>query len=228
MTTLLLTGAGAAADAAFTPLSLSPSLLLDASAITGRVNNDLLPTWLDGSGNTRDAAQAADALKPTYKTAQQNGLAGVSFGGSAEMVTPAWAQTSARTIFAVAKPHVIASNGVLLDTGAGTEQAIFLPSSAWAGYQGSTDTFGAAVVDRCDYITYQFNGASSFGRVNGTQDTGNPGSGALSNTTMLIGKNPAGSLHYNGLLFELIVVPALSSTGEISSVETYLKAKWGL
>ncbi|MBA3484512.1 MAG: hypothetical protein H0T51_22135, partial [Pirellulales bacterium] len=59
--------------------SLTPSVWLDASDITGFNSGDLLPTWIDSSGNGRDAVQTNASRQPTYQASAVGGLPTVRF-----------------------------------------------------------------------------------------------------------------------------------------------------
>lgn len=80
------------ASAAFSPLSLSPALWLDASdagtlydATTGGslvAADGAIARWNDKSGNARHVTQSTSGARPLRKTAIQNGLGVVRFDGS--------------------------------------------------------------------------------------------------------------------------------------------------
>jgi hypothetical protein len=59
--------------------TLTPSVWLDASDITGLASGDLLPTWVDSSGNGRNATQTNTTRQPTYQASAANGLPAVRF-----------------------------------------------------------------------------------------------------------------------------------------------------
>lgn len=73
--------------------------------ISGLNDGDPVATWLDESGNSRDAT-AAGALRPTYRTSVANGLAIVRFDGSNDEMDFAspLSGTGALTICAVLEP----------------------------------------------------------------------------------------------------------------------------
>jgi hypothetical protein len=58
------------------------TLWLDATQLTGLVNNDPVTSWTDMSGNNYHAVQATADYKPLYKTNVQNGLPAIYFDGS--------------------------------------------------------------------------------------------------------------------------------------------------
>lgn len=59
--------------------SLTPSVWLDASQITGITDGQALATWTDASGNGRNATQANTLRRPFYHTGVANGLPAVRF-----------------------------------------------------------------------------------------------------------------------------------------------------
>ena len=96
---LVAAGGGATFDA-----STYGTLLawLEADAITGLVDDDLVTTW-DGNGYN-DATQSSAGLKPTYKTGRINGLPSVLFpDGDDTYLSFATRMTTVRTIVVVDK-----------------------------------------------------------------------------------------------------------------------------
>jgi concanavalin A-like lectin/glucanase superfamily protein len=76
-------GEAVGAAAVFSPDDLAGlEAWYKADAITGLADADPVATWIDSSGNGRDATQATEANKPTYQTAELNGLPIVRFDGT--------------------------------------------------------------------------------------------------------------------------------------------------
>lgn len=97
----------------FNPLSLSPTLWLDASDSATLLDagglaadaDEAIATWSDKSGNARHATQTTSGSRPLRKTAQQNSRDVVRFDGADDMMSLAsdLALGTAHTIFVVAK-----------------------------------------------------------------------------------------------------------------------------
>ena len=72
------------------------------------------------------------------------------------------------------------------------------------------------------YISYN---AGSYDQSN--TSTGTP-SGSAPTNTMKIGTKVTPSNYYNGTIGEIIVYPSKLSAGNVSSIKSYLSAKWGI
>lgn len=92
MSRALLLGAGGsfAAPAPIPPVA-GPALWFAADHITGLSDGAALTTWPDSSGNGRDVTQATGSKKPLYKTAILNGKPVVRFDGSDDILVRAGA-----------------------------------------------------------------------------------------------------------------------------------------
>ena len=102
--------------AGFNPLSLSPSLWLDASdantlydaTVGGSLvaANGAIARWEDKSGNARHATQSTGVSQPLRKTAIQNGKDVVRFDGANDkMATSAFNKAAALSVFIVTKAN---------------------------------------------------------------------------------------------------------------------------
>jgi hypothetical protein len=118
---------------------------LEADAITGLANDDLVTTW-DGTGYN-SATQGTTGLKPTYKTNQINGLPSVLFpDGDDTYLTFGTRMTTVRTVVVVDKWASTAGNyrSIFGDTssyhylGAEAGAALFLAGWASASVTGGT------------------------------------------------------------------------------------------
>jgi len=100
-------GRGGGVAAPFDPLSLSPTLLLDArvgvysdAGVTPATNGGTVQQWNDRSGNARNLAQASASLRPVYSTGVTNGLPGIAGDGTDDYLEVAYNGT-APTAFTV-------------------------------------------------------------------------------------------------------------------------------
>jgi len=76
---LVLAAGGSTAQA--TPVTAGLVLHLDADAITGKSDGDLLSQWDDQSGNSNHATQGTSANQPKYETGELGGKPVVRFDG---------------------------------------------------------------------------------------------------------------------------------------------------
>jgi hypothetical protein len=83
-------------------------LWLKADAITGLSDTDLVSSWVDSSGNARDAVQATTGNKPTYRTNQVNGLPSVVFTGTNITTTASFLEFGTDNIAASGSPLTVA------------------------------------------------------------------------------------------------------------------------
>jgi hypothetical protein len=92
--------------------------------------------------------------------------------------------------------------------------------------EGVTST-ATATANQTHTATVVFNGASSSARLNGVDaGTGNPGVQALNGGT-LVGCASGGAFFFQGTIAEICWYSGVLSPTQISSIESYLMAKWG-
>lgn len=182
-----------------------------------------LTAWNDLSGNGYTASQATGADQPTYDTNVQNSLPAVLFNGSSDVLKATIASLSQPfTIFAVVQTSSASVNLTYISDGGNVRLGDGDKSYVYAG---GTPLIGSAITS-WKYVTVQVDGASSYIRDNGTQTaSGNPGSTAWG-TALYLGANGSSSLFWNGYIGEILVYPSALSSGDVSTVETYLYDKW--
>lgn len=215
---------------AFTPADLSPAFWYDASnsgSIT--LNGSNVSQWNDLSGNSRHLTQGTAASQPAYVSAGQNGLNIVTFDGVDDALsratTPAlsqpfsiWMAMKFTTVTAGYRP--ISSGSTVQVLLSGSNLQLFAGTSATAAGTESTTAVVYGMV---------FNGSTSILRRNGVADA-NSGSLAVS-TGSIAGLSLAsrgGTAFFSALsVFEVVGVAGQISAGSMTSLEAYLKAKWG-
>lgn len=219
-------------QASLTVWPASPLVLFDPSSIAGLKlwlkadslalsDGDPISTWPDSSGNGFDAT-AAGTLRPTYKTAIQNGLPVARYAGGQVMDITAVVSGQPCTIFFVAKDtlggsHFIDGSGGGRIT-AGINGLGFPNMFAGSFVDGATESRSAFHV-----FTYIFNGASSSIYRDGILDaSGN--AGTAGGSVILFGGDGGGSNLTGDIAESLGYDTAL--TGNRGSVEVYLKNKW--
>lgn len=238
-------------------VSFSPSdisglgLWLKADAITGLSDGDPVSTWLDSSGNSRDATGSGTA-RPSYKTGGPNGLPYLLFDGvNDEMSVAALSLTNnipGFTCFMARKWR--ASPSAL-----GYEFYVSTPSgtarvSAYAGavsgkfgaggrrldgdsFAGVTSAASVSTVYEVRTVVADYANSDFFQYIDGTLDgsttsfqtTGN--TSATNSLRVMIGSS--GGTQFGGIdCAEIIAYPRALNSTERGQVEAYLAAKYGL
>lgn len=221
--------------AAWTPASIAGlKLWLDASQITGLNDGDAVATWSDLSGNGNSVAQGTASKRPTYQTAEINGLPVVRTDGVDDLLfcTSSIVAAQPLTLFVVCREN--ANSYYLLDGGPSGSDRVALADFLRGGNFGmfaGTATVEAAQTKPIPLTLWRVlaNGASSSLFKNSVSFvTGNPGTQALSAGITLGARfDPLGAFYGNYDFCEVLVYDTALSAGNLSLVETYLRAKWG-
>lgn len=224
-------GGGAAA---WTPASIAGlQLWLDASQITGLNDGDAVSTWTDASGNGYSATQGTASARPIYKTGILNSRPVVRFDAVDDtMSNGTFAVNQANTWFAVVR--TTGGNGsyrFVFDAAAGsTRQALIytVGTTKWTIYAGAlADESSTTASSTWRSIQAIFNGASSSLIVGGTTTTVNPGTDNLANGYIL-GTGGGGTYIFGGDIAELGCYNSALSGANLSALQSYLNAKYGL
>lgn len=243
MTSKMLLGVG---GTAFTPLSLSPTLWLDASdtaTITAAANR--VSAWADKSGNGNNASQSTAGLKPTTNTTTMNGRNVLDFSSNL-IVTSSFTITAATTTFIVftsssSAAQIFIEHGPNWNINSGE---IFFINSATQYAFGYNRGGAAPLGGNSAFLTTRTSGAHQLSFVtDGTYANGlawQDGSALTksliySNTVstsataaLNIGDRSGGAVApLAGSLAEIIIYNSSLSTANRQAVEAYLKAKWG-
>jgi len=219
-------------DGTFSPTMIANcSLWLDADkGIT--LNGTDVTAWADESGNSKDAAQAVEANRPTYVASALNGCSCIRFNGTTDYLNlTAVTQTSAQMIFGVINSDVTTSSyrTFLGATGANAPRL-------YAGYTGFpdrptvydnnpraawTDPVNMASIQR-----YTLNATNSYISVDGGT---NQTAVCLADrgTWTSIGAIPAAHF-FDGDIHEIIIYDRVLSAAEINQVEMYLGNRYDL
>ncbi|MEM7390699.1 MAG: DUF2341 domain-containing protein, partial [Verrucomicrobiota bacterium] len=196
-------------------------LWLDAGTI-GSNHNQRVHRWGDLSGMNNDALQGNGANQPTFVTNAINRRPAVSFDNAHRLIYP---DLSARTVFAVtmADPSATSLDGLVGNIGA-DDGIRRLGDGAWRHGTGS---------DGNDFS----NPAGSTFAVNGTYFTGNATvAEGLWHIVEVFRGNAVWTFDsvggyfpnrdYNGDVAELIIYDRVLTTGELTSVGSYLETKY--
>lgn len=207
----------------WTPLAISGlQEWLDASAITGLADDDLVAQWDDMSGNGNHATQATEGSRPAYKTARLGGHPAV-YCASGKSLATAYTITNPYTLFLV---YVLRSGGNRVIQGSNNW---LIGPYGWyhSFFNGNWVGIGVLVNnDDAVYTTVMSETGASFMRQNG--DAKGSGSTYGVPGTLYIGYGGA----YVGEqsiadTVELLVYNSVLSAVNIAIVEAYLAAKYG-
>lgn len=221
-------------DEPFTPTKLTGlRLLLEASRITGLVNNDPISQWDDASGLGNHVTSSA-GNRPLYKTSGMNGLPAVAFDGSDDwfLVPSLFGSATPLTVYAVITPAGSGSRR-LLDVQTGRLYVFY--RSSGTGQSGvfnngaDRDCVAASAVAQKLSIVCSAAGGIKFRR-NGTDI---PNAHAYVETalggTIRIGSHyDGGSSRYQGDISLLAVCAAAHVQAEIDAMEAYSLATYGV
>lgn len=223
---------------AFSPTDIAGlQLWLDASQITGLVDNEPVTTWVDASGNNRNAASSGTS-RPLYKTNVLNGKPVLRFDGANDyMATPNVLNTDIHTIFVIAK-----ANGTEEDIiGSGSlisgDILIMRFTNLFRGHfwtNNSPNAVDSVGTETAAWTLYnqEVNSAQIITRRNGIQDNAANIVGTKQGVTRPIivgnrtGVYSGGFL--NGDVAEVIVYNTALSTENRQLLETYLMTKYGI
>lgn len=185
-------------------------LWLKADAITGLADGASVATWADSSGNGNDATQSTAGSQPLYKTGSVNGLPVVRFDGADDwMSTPSIAAITDWTVFVVAK-NALTTNAFFLSAGGDTNSLI---TDFTAGKWEYFDT-PRTVIGNTSTTLFQVITSAVGGSVVGAWYIGRPSSGLV--------------VLWGGDIAEIVAYNSLLSAGQITQVQGYLAAKYGL
>jgi len=211
-------------------------LSLDASSITGLVDNDPVASWTDDDGG-EVFSQGTAANQPTYKTNVQNGLPAVRFDGSGDHLDGSIRRRLVPcTIVAVASSDDVTNVGMLVGNNGGNGSLLLRNRvSQWevdreglATFANSTTTLNTGTVY---IVTFRIaeDGAWDF-RLNGSPDGSGTYSDALLITTnpVCIGARDSGTSYWDGDVFEIGIYRDVLEDRVVGYVEDLLAAKWGL
>lgn len=242
----------------FSPLSIAGcKLWLDAADQgTISVSGNAVTQWNDKSGNASHFTQGTGARRPSSGTRTQNGLNVIDFDGTNDSLTTTAAKSAfnflnntTATIFRVLQQDTTSGTQYVMGNNEGTNNAVgifyFTSStndqlSCGAGVPSTvytiTKTFSTAArydtiksdpanATAANRIKVSTNGAAFVGSNTGTQTP----SGSTSSIDFILGNDSdGGSIPMNGYFAEIIIYDSILSAGDITAVQDYLAAKWGI
>lgn len=198
-------------------------------------DNAAIASLTDLSGNGNHAVQGTAGNRPVNKTGILNGLAVARFTAASLhcLQTAAFGASLAQpsTIFAVANCSSIAANRNICDGIATSDRHLIqVTPTTHVLFGGASGSTGVSATGARIYVA-QFNNASSFLRLNGTQGS-NVTAGTNALTGLTIGARFDGAAAPSGFMegdiAEVILYNRALSTAEMRKIERYLGRKYGL
>jgi hypothetical protein len=205
--------------------------------------NDPVGYWRDKSGNNRHATQATGASRAKVASVALNGRKSIGFDGTDDSlelpaldITPATVlgvvRHSTGTSAAARTPFALSEGGSYLHAQfiqSGASQMVALThNAARASYiANGVDVLGASFLLSSSQSA---SGGGTVGRLNGTDL---PYSAAIQDSggANRIGcryRNSANDQFWNGQVAEFLVYQSALSSSQITRLERYLAAKWGI
>lgn len=224
----------AAVSAAFDPRNISTLQAwwdpADASSVT--LNGTTISELRDKSGNGWHATQSTAADQPTYAVAGRNGRNVIRNAAGKRLVTSGPALATGNTWFLVCPPST--TNAYVISASTGNGPTIL------SGYGGKAFEFFHSFSDRLD-IALTYSGlaviSTSFvqsgpisNKLNGTvvSSKATKATSHSGQTFARIGSSDPTGAEMVGDICEVILYGRALTADEISSVERYLGAKWGV
>jgi hypothetical protein len=228
------------------PLSLSPAAWYKPESLSALANSDPVATWPDSSGNGRDLTQATSGARPLYKTNVQNGRPAVRMDGSNDYLAylpgSSWATTTSLTVVAALRRIApVSQSALMVLRNSGVDDAV-APDGALIGWEGVNDRLAeyrnsvqtanimgdigsAAMVQ-----SHVWDGTNNTIYRDGTASTPVASTGSFVLREIYVGCRYTTSTqtYFNNYdYYEILVFPSALSATNRTSVETYLRGRWG-
>lgn len=197
-----------------------------------------LTSWADSSGNARNLTQATAAKRPVFHVASGGVPAYITFDGSKNMQTAAFAAAMAQPytlMMTVRMLSVSTSAAVTKRIIDGLDATAFLnfqqrgdgTNAKWQGSAGTTLSGpGAAVANSWAVVTVVNNGSGSKIRINGVEVTGNMGAALLGCLT--VGSKFDSTVFADFDTTDIRLASGLLSASQIANVEAALADSVGI
>jgi hypothetical protein len=223
----------------FDILSLNPIAWLSATNITNGgtepLNGEKVSTWKDLTGSATDAVESNASKQPTFETNVQNGLPAVKFDGTIDRgLEGSFTRTNngGLTMFLVGKFSGTARRAFFefYKTGGGTSpgspRGFFFTygfNNASVNYNLDNTQFNVwSAYDTGTNTDFWENGNLVYSNFGNWGNTAFTGSGSY-----VLGDDQTGGDRLNGHIGELLIFDRELTANERSTIENYLKNKWG-
>lgn len=229
----------------FDPLSLTPSLWLDADdATTITATSGEVTAWADKSASVLSANQSESGRYPKTGTRTVNGKNAVDFDGTDDWLFTASARIAdgtdgTCTTFCVFLPDVVTGEQQILSQDKsgglrvnqwnrinGTDcETVRIGGDVFSDASGTTVSSGSVSIGVSRYQ------ASSIEAIHNGSTNGSTATTGTHETALVeigIGASPrsAGSAPFNGLIAEILAYPYDMTNAQINDVSNYLADKW--
>lgn len=190
--------------------------------------------WPDISDNGHDYIQATLARQPTIISSAINGLSARRLDGVAQLMVSTYTLIQPETVFLVYKSITIgaaATNDIIFDGASGVATMALISDTTTKTTMNAGSSIAASATAIANgayaYVTCQFNAASSFLNVAGSQlISGQVGAG--NGGGMTLGALQNISRPTNIEVAEVLIYSTAVSAANIAIIETYLKRKYAL
>jgi hypothetical protein len=220
----------------FDIISLNPIAWLSATNITNGgsepSDGEKIGNWADLTGAATDATESNTANQPTYKTNVQNGLPAVYFDGTlAKGLEGTFVRTNnaGLTIILVGKFNNTARRAFFefYRVGGGARGFFFTYGYQASSSKGLDNTqFNVwSAYDTGTQSTLWENGVNKYTNMNNY--SGFPSTAFTGNGAYVLGDDQTGGDQLNGYIGEFLVFDRHLTTPELTTLQTYLKNKWG-
>lgn len=229
-----------APPAPFTPLTLSPALWLDASdTSTITETAGLVSQWDDKSGHINHATQSTGSYQPITGARTVNGLNAIDLDGTSDhFILPSSLYSipaANNTVFIAYQSDSLTRDQRILtgELSSGSRWYIRHDANSSKFSVGNSNPYSGAArasiaKDAAQHsgLLYR-NGTEIYGYYDDTKTA----TGTANDVTLdglYLGSGPGGaSLHFDGLLCEIIMFNKALSNAELNQVGNYLSTKWG-
>lgn len=189
----------------------------------------------DLSGNGRHASQSTSSARPTHETSELNGLAGLNFDGSNDILINSTAFNGDYTGFVVCKIDTITDRAGPTSLRGSSEREFTLRSSGskMGAYAGSHMTNGPAVSTATNYLLVWSHDVSA-GTCQALADDGTQVSASIGTATGGTNSFQIGgdsSFKFDGMIYEVLAYEAYFSdlkAGDALLARQYLDDKYNL
>lgn len=237
---LKLRGGGSGASA-FSPLSLSPALWLDASDATSITHiANAVTQWNDKSGNSRHATQGTALNRPVTNTTTVNGLNSIDFDGTNHaLALPSYfdnLSTKDYTIYITFRPDTTTgTDSLFASEAAGNGLAMYYTSTNFRGVSTAFATISdeaSLATTIAPHIAMLRKNATEFRMFRdgmfGSSKVPSGGFTATFGTWLGASNNGSFNSLMDGRMCEVLIYEATHTEAQVNSVQNYLGSKWGV
>jgi hypothetical protein len=223
----------------WTPALLRPSVWLDAADVSTISISTGVSEWRGKSGFGGLVSQGTSGNQPAYTVGGLNGLNVLTFDGTNDSLeNTTYVLPTVYSVYAIGRSSVAGYSrlftGGLTDiyayigTGPTTSDYATFFGNGTAWNDVAVNTPARSIASTCIMGLVKANSVGgAIPYVNGiAQDVKNGTTTTV--TGFILGRAASNVQFWNGIVAEIIIQPALSTTGERQKFEGYLAHKWGL